>query len=192
MSKLNVRVPMINSCCFCVNLRTATLILSALGIFSHLYSALVIRQMPKTQGSFLYTLWIIYSYLSVAVCGAGAFGVYKNKVKLLRVFAFYYWVDLALGFILSILFSVKAFHLEDSVCQELGNDAGSKINLETCHQFYNNAALAVLVALGLSLVIRLHYSLAVWSYYRQSTTTRYAHVDLSNEDTDKLYETDFE
>ncbi|ORX91451.1 hypothetical protein K493DRAFT_317276 [Basidiobolus meristosporus CBS 931.73] len=191
MAMLNVRVPAINSCCFCINLRTATLLLAALGMFSHLYSALVIRQMPTTQGSFFYTLWIVYSYLSIVLCGAGAFGVYKNKSKLVKMFALYYWVDLAFGFFLSILFSVKAFHLEDSVCQELGNDANGRINLETCHQFYNNAALAVLVALGLSLVIRLHYSLAVWSFYRQSTTTRYAHVEGS-QDTDKLYEMDFE
>ncbi|KAK9767759.1 hypothetical protein K7432_002188 [Basidiobolus ranarum] len=186
-----VRIPIINSCCFCINLRTATLVLSSLGIFSHLYSALMIRQVSKSQESIFYTLWVLYSYISMAICGAGAFGVYKNRKKLLKFFALYYWVDLAFGFFLSILFSIKAFNLEDSICQELESNRMSKINLDICHQFYNNAALAALVAHSLSLVVRLHYSLAVWSYYRQTNTTRYTHIG-SSETTDSLFEMDFE
>ncbi|KAK9760007.1 hypothetical protein K7432_016402 [Basidiobolus ranarum] len=185
MAVLSVRVPKINSCCFCVSLRTAALSLSLLGITSHLYTAFLISSMP-TQNSTAYLLWVIYSYITAAIFAGGSFGIWKHKVKIIKIFAISYWIDLALGFILSISFAIKAFHLEKSVCSELNNSPDTSINTDTCHQFYNNAALAVLVALGLSLVIKVHYSLAVWSYYKQITSTRsYAYVEP--DDSDKLY-----
>ncbi|KAK9692899.1 hypothetical protein K7432_014142 [Basidiobolus ranarum] len=187
---MSPKIPTVSSCCFCINLRTATLILSVLGTISHFYNALVYSAMPNNS-PFIHNFAVACSYFTGVICAAGAYGVWKDNIKMIRTFAVYYWVDLVFGFISTIAFSILAFKMEDAICDEFLNSPEAELDPATCHQFYANAALTVVVALGLSLVVRLHYSLAVWSYYRQISLHR-NYLSIDREELDKNFDGEYE
>ncbi|CAJ0760996.1 9453_t:CDS:2, partial [Entrophospora sp. SA101] len=88
-------------------------------------------------------LGLFYSALSTyylgasLVCIAGIIGVIKNKVNYVKVYAYFYWWQLLIGFSLSIFFSIIAFYYDKDICEKLVEQP------------------------------ELHFCLAVWAYYQK-------------------------
>lgn len=157
---------MLKNCCFCIDLRTATLILSICGTLSHFYGAFSMSTLPNVDSDPV--MWVISSYSWIAgfACLAGLVGVMRNNLTYLRVFSFYYWADLALNFFFSVVFSVVAFTVGKDVCTEIVNAPEQEgLDMETCLEVYQATSIAVVLAMGVSLLLKLHYSLAIHAYY---------------------------
>ncbi|KAI8575055.1 hypothetical protein K450DRAFT_263498 [Umbelopsis ramanniana AG] len=181
---------MLSKCCFCVDLRTATLLLAVLGAMSHLWSAFamtgMVDSLENDEFSSMYTGLTLYSYATGLLCLVGAVGVAKNNIKKVRVFSIYYWVELVLNFILSTSFAFVAFSISQDVCDEvahtdLGN--GENMDMDECLNVYLDTASIATVALALNLLLKLHYALAIHSYYNK-LKYELAHPELALSDVD--------
>ncbi|KAG2183635.1 hypothetical protein INT43_006643, partial [Umbelopsis isabellina] len=167
----NNRSPFISSI---VIFRTATLVLAVLGAMSHLWSAFAMTGMldsleNDTDGlASIYTGLTLYSYGTGFLCLAGAIGVAKNNLRKVRLFAIYYWVELVLNFMLSTSFAYAAFSISQDVCDQVSHTDfgnGETLDMEECLDVYLDTAAIATVALALNLLLKLHYALAVHSYY---------------------------
>jgi len=158
---------MLNKCCLCIGLRPATLILAALGASSNLHNAWRLSGISSHEYGALYSSMATY-YLTISiVCLLGFIGVLKNKLKYVKVFAYYYWFQLVLGFILSIVFSVLAFYFDKDICQSLVERTEVDMDLDQCMEWYVKTAAMMVVLLELTCLIELHFCLAVWAYYKK-------------------------
>jgi len=158
---------MLSKCCFCIGLRPATLILSAIGIIANFTSAWQFSDYNSTKYSSIYSFISTYHFGVSMICLFGFVGVLKNKINYIRIFAYYFWYKVILGFALSILFSVLAFHLDRDICEELIGQHEIDVDLETCMDLYVKTAAWMVVLLGLTCLVELHFCLAVWAYYQQ-------------------------
>ncbi|OZJ04386.1 hypothetical protein BZG36_02407 [Bifiguratus adelaidae] len=165
---------MLSACCFCIDLRVATLILAMLGVFSNLCNYVSAANYTSTH-ALVPTAIAFYSLFSAAACFMGLLGVKSRNVKFLSVFSVYQWFDLSLQFFFAILFSVVAFAVKQDVCDEILSDEeykesfselmGTDMNNEECSEMYIATASAIVIGLGISILLKLHYALAVYSYF---------------------------
>ncbi|CAG8465391.1 1974_t:CDS:2 [Funneliformis mosseae] len=98
-------------CCFCIGLRTATLLLASLGALAYLSNAYHFSILAGQFG-FFYTVLSTYYLGASFACLAGIAGVLKNNLKYVKIYAMFYWWQLMLGFTISIVFSVVAFYFD--------------------------------------------------------------------------------
>ncbi|KAI9263109.1 hypothetical protein BDA99DRAFT_509333 [Phascolomyces articulosus] len=159
-------------CCFCINLRTATLFLAILGTITHLYGALILTAMSDEfedgDSGTVFGL-TMYSYLSGFACLAGAIGVIKHNAKHLRLFSAFYWVDLALHMVFSVASAFLFFSMHSEVCEQIVHEApkDEPIDMETCEQAYIGSAWVITLAMAINLLLKLHYAFAIHSYMLQ-------------------------
>ncbi|KAI8047080.1 uncharacterized protein B0P05DRAFT_566958 [Gilbertella persicaria] len=162
---------MLNKCCFCINLRTATLALAILGTLTHLYGAMTLTALSDEfddadTGAVLGLT--AYSYLSGFACLAGAIGVLKNNLKQLRFFTAYYWADLGLHTIFSVASAVLLFSLHTEICQEIVSEAkDDELDMNTCEMLYIRSSWFVTIAMAINMLMKLHFAFAVHSYTKQ-------------------------
>ncbi|KAK9722510.1 hypothetical protein K7432_002614 [Basidiobolus ranarum] len=154
----------IGTCCFCISVRTATLILATLGALGNLLTILTYGLQPVY--SFGYTQNVI-SYLFFLICCAGVYGVWKENIRMIRTFVVYYWMTFTISMISVVMFSLTVFQREDSVCEEVSSNPEFEMDMDTCYQYYFKIALGTVIASCISLVFNLYCGIAVWSYYRQ-------------------------
>ncbi|KAF1804457.1 hypothetical protein V8B55DRAFT_1500129 [Mucor lusitanicus] len=162
---------MLNNCCFCINLRTATLVLAVLGAVTHLYGAMTLTALSDEfddadTGAVLGLT--AYSYLSGFACLAGAVGVLKNNVKHLRFFNAYYWADLGLHTMFSVASALMLFSLHTDVCKEIVSEAkDDEFDMNTCESVYIQGAWVVTIAMAINMLLKLHFAFAIHSYTKQ-------------------------
>ncbi|CAO3596388.1 unnamed protein product [Absidia cylindrospora] len=175
------------NCCFCINLRTATLFLAILGTVTHFYSGLTLTTMSDAFQDFdrgtVYGL-TIYSYFSGIACMAGAIGVFKNNVKKLRFFSFYYWMDLILHTGFAVASAAMLFTLHTDICSEIIQDGNVDFDMETCEAVYIQSAWIITVAMAINMLLKLHFAFAIHSYIQrvQQEQSSYQQLD-HHEDT---------
>ncbi|KAI9478507.1 MAG: hypothetical protein EXX96DRAFT_571179 [Benjaminiella poitrasii] len=162
---------MLKNCCFCINLRTATLVLALMGTMTHLYGAMTLTalsdEFEEADTSTLLGL-TVYSYLSGFACLAGAIGVLKKNLKHLCLFNTYYWVDLALHTIFSIASAYLLFSLHTDLCKEIVSEAqDDEFDLATCEYVYIRGAWLVTIAMAINMLLKLHFAFAIHSYMKQ-------------------------
>ncbi|KAG2217645.1 hypothetical protein INT45_004221 [Circinella minor] len=159
-------------CCFCINLRTATLFLAVLGTITHLYGALILTAMSDEfedgDSGTVFGL-TMYSYLSGLACLAGAIGVIKHNAKHLRLFSAFYWVDLALHMVFSVASAFLFFSMHSEVCEQIVHEApkDEPIDMETCESAYIGSAWVITIAMAINLLLKLHFAFAIHSYMLQ-------------------------
>ncbi|KAG2208489.1 hypothetical protein INT47_010185 [Mucor saturninus] len=159
---------MLNNCCFCINLRTATLVLAVLGAVTHLYGAMTLTalsdEFDEADTSAMFGL-TAYSYLSGFACLAGAIGVLKNNVKHLRFFSTFYWADLGLHTMFSIASAFMLFSLHTDICNEIVSEAkDEEFDMSTCESVYISSAWIVTLAMAINMLLKLHFAFAIHSY----------------------------
>ncbi|RHZ88141.1 hypothetical protein Glove_26g7 [Diversispora epigaea] len=159
---------MLNKCCFCIGLRTATFILAAFGILSYMTNAYRFSKMGEKFGM-VYSVLSTYYIGAAIACIAGLYGVIKNKVNYVRIYSIFYWWQLVLGFSVSIAFSILAFYIDKDVCQGIieNKPPDMELDLEQCMDWYKKTAAAMVVFLGITCLIDLHFCMAVWAYYQK-------------------------
>jgi len=160
---------MLTKCCICIDLRTATLILALFGTVTHLWNAFVLSAVDPRAMYYRDVLPFVsfYSWVTGIVCLAGFVGVLKNKVTFIRYFAIYCWFDLIVSVLFSIIFSVVAFSVRGPVCELIVKqplEGAEPIDMSTCMDLYLTAAIGVVVVMCLSLLVNLHFCLAIHSY----------------------------
>ncbi|CAO3633314.1 unnamed protein product [Mucor hiemalis] len=162
---------MLNNCCFCINLRTATLVLAAMGAVTHLYGAMTLTALSDEfdeadTGAVLGLT--AYSYLSGFACLAGAIGVLKNNVKQLRFFNAYYWADLGLHTLFSVASAFMLFSLHTEICKEIVSEAkDDEFDMNTCESVYISSAWIVTLAMAINMLMKLHFAFAIHSYTKR-------------------------
>nr|CAG8479306.1 3318_t:CDS:2 [Entrophospora candida] len=119
-----------------------TLVLASLGTLGYLSNAYHFSLLAEQLGLFYSALSTYYLGASL-VCIAGIIGVIKNKVNYVKVYAYFYWWQLLIGFSLSIFFSIIAFYYDKDI------------------------SVTMVISLGISCLIDLHFCLAVWAYYQK-------------------------
>ncbi|KAI7903016.1 uncharacterized protein BX663DRAFT_509246 [Cokeromyces recurvatus] len=162
---------MLKNCCFCINLRTATLVLAVLGAITHLYGAMTLTalsdEFEEADTGALFGL-TAYSYFSGFACLAGAIGVLKKNIKHLCLFNTYYWADLALHTIFSIASAYLLFSLHSELCKELVSEAQDvEFDMSTCEYVYIRGAWFVTIAMAVNMLLKLHFAFAIHSYMKQ-------------------------
>ncbi|CAB4399180.1 unnamed protein product [Rhizophagus irregularis] len=157
---------MLSKCCFCIGLRTATLILASLGTLSYLSNAYHLSILAGNFG-FFYSVLSTYYLAATFACIAGIAGVLKNNAKYVRIFATFYWWQLMLGFTVSIVFSVVAFYFNKDVCEQLIEEPDIDMDMRTCVNWYIKTVSTMVVMLAISCIIDLHFCMAVWAYYQR-------------------------
>jgi len=160
---------MLSKCCFCVDLRVATLILAIFGTVSHLYNAVISGSLPSSgsdSDSFM-TIFYTFSYIGAFASIAGFFGVLRRNPKLVKLFSAYAFAELALSFVFAILLSFVAFMVRRDVCDEIlaQPDLELDFDMSTCLKYYDGVAAAAIVAIGIGLFVRLHFAMAIRAYY---------------------------
>ncbi|KAI8879876.1 hypothetical protein K501DRAFT_255989 [Backusella circina FSU 941] len=159
---------MLKNCCFCISLRTATLLLAVLGAFSHLYGAMTLTalsgEFDEADSGAVFGL-TAYSYLSGFACLAGAVGVIKNNAKQLNFFSAYYWADLALHTMFSIASAVMFFSLHTEICKEIVSEVqDDEFDMKTCEVFYIRSAWIITLAMAINMLLKLHFAFAIHAY----------------------------
>jgi len=157
---------MLSKCCFCIGLRPATLILASLGTLGYLSNAYHFSLLAEQLGLFYSALSTYYLGASL-VCIAGIIGVIKNKVNYVKVYAYFYWWQLLIGFSLSIFFSIIAFYYDKDICEKLVEQPEVDMDMDACMDWYIKSAVTMVISLGISCLIDLHFCLAVWAYYQK-------------------------
>ncbi|KAI8335463.1 hypothetical protein BC941DRAFT_430398 [Chlamydoabsidia padenii] len=177
------------NCCFCISLRTATLMLALLGTLTHFYSGLTLSTVSfEDYDSGVVFALTLYSYLSGWACLAGAMGVLKNNVKRLRLFNVYYWVDLVLHSFFAVGGAAMLFVLHTNICEELTLQ-DTELDMETCEAAYITSAWIVTIAMALNMLLKLHFAFAIHSYYKriqQQTTTALVVVTMDDEQKEEI------
>ncbi|CAO3636317.1 unnamed protein product [Cunninghamella blakesleeana] len=158
------------NCCFCINLRTATLFLALVGTLTHFYSGLTLTALSDSFQDFdkgtVYGL-TLYSYLSGFACLAGTVGVLKNNVKKLQIFNVYYWVDFAVHTLFAVGSSVMLFTLHTDICKEIIQDDSVDLDMESCEQLYIQSAWIITFAMAANMLLKLHFAFAIHNYTLQ-------------------------
>ncbi|KAI8973223.1 hypothetical protein BDF20DRAFT_824085 [Mycotypha africana] len=166
---------MLNNCCFCISLRTATLILAVLGAFTHLYGAMTLTALSTDfddadTGAILGLT--AYSYLSGFACLAGAIGVMKNNIRHLKFFNAYYWADLGMHTMFSIASAFMLFSLHSEICKEIVSEANDdEFDMNTCEYVYIRSAWFVIIAMAINMLLKLHFAFAIHSYTKRVKQT---------------------
>ncbi|CEG65705.1 hypothetical protein RMATCC62417_02433 [Rhizopus microsporus] len=159
---------MLSHCCFCINLKTATLLLAVLGTISHLYGALTLTALSdEFEDADMGAVFGLtaYSYLSGFACLAGAIGVIKNNVKHLKFFSIYYWADLVLHTFFSVASAVLLFSLDREICKEIVSEVkDDELDMNTCESIYISSAWIVTLAMAINMLLKLHFAFAIHSY----------------------------
>ncbi|ORY93757.1 hypothetical protein BCR43DRAFT_477134 [Syncephalastrum racemosum] len=161
---------MTKNCCFCINLRTATLFLAVLGTVTHLYSAVVLTALAdEFEDADFGTVFglTMYSYSSGFICLAGAMGVIKHNAKYLSYFSAFYWADLALHTVFSVASTFLLFSMHTGVCKEIIRQAEEDLDLETCEAAYIGSAWVVTAAMAINMLLKLHFAFAIRAYMLQ-------------------------
>ncbi|KAL1920176.1 uncharacterized protein VTP21DRAFT_1322 [Calcarisporiella thermophila] len=155
------------ACCFCIDLRTATIFLSLMGILSHVFSGITLSSV-NDMGDDQYLIPVVsaYNWIAALACALGFAGVFKKNAALVKVFSIYYWLDLSLGFAFITLFSIFSFGFRDDLCDAIVEQPDLDITREECLANYYTILGIALAAQGICLLIKLHFSLAIWNYYR--------------------------
>ncbi|RUS19787.1 hypothetical protein BC937DRAFT_86912 [Endogone sp. FLAS-F59071] len=190
---------MLKKCCLCIDLRWATLILAICGMLSHLYSALRLADIPDNENNWVMSGISMYLWGAALACLAGFVGVLSNNVVYLRFFVIYYWVDLALNFLFSVIFAVVVFSVGKNVCDEIVNGESvdtleqEKLDMQSCLSIYFATCTGVVLAMGFNLLLKvpfsprlftvfgnylLHYSLAIHAYYLTVRHQKQQHISL--------------
>ncbi|CAG8560129.1 10747_t:CDS:2 [Ambispora leptoticha] len=157
---------MLSKCCLCIDLKTGTLILASLGAVLNFCNAWRISGLSSEQLGTVYSAMAFY-YLAIGfICATGFVGVLKNKINYVKLFAYYYWFHLLLGLTLSIVFSVLAFHYDRDICQKVIEQPDIDIDFDACMKIYLRTVSSMVVLLGLTCLIELHFCLAIWAYYQ--------------------------
>ncbi|RIB22853.1 hypothetical protein C2G38_2293622 [Gigaspora rosea] len=157
---------MLTKCCFCIGLRAATLILATLGAVSYMTNAYHFSLLAGQFG-FFYSALSTYYIGATFACIAGIIGVIKNKINYVKIYSIFYWWQLLLGFTLSIVFSIVAFYFDKDICEKLIEQPDVDMDMDTCMDWYIKTASTMVVCLGISCLIDLHFCMAVWAYYQR-------------------------
>ncbi|CAG8439586.1 10892_t:CDS:10 [Ambispora gerdemannii] len=145
---------------------TGTLILASLGVVLNFINAWRFSGMASERLGTVYSALATYYLVISVICAVGFIGVSKKKINYVRLFAYYYWCELFLGFILSIVFSVLAFHFDKDICQKVIEQPDVDIDFDTCMKMYVQTVSSLIILLGLTCLIEFHFCLAVWAYYQ--------------------------
>jgi hypothetical protein len=160
---------MLTKCCFCVNLRVATLILAILGTTSHLYNAVISVTIPTVtpDADTIMTFFSTFSYIGAFASMAGFLGVLQRNPRLVKIFSAYAFAELALSFFFAILLSFVAFMVRRDVCSEILTmpDLELDLDMSSCLESYDIVVAATIVAIGIGLFVRLHFAMAIRAYY---------------------------
>ncbi|CAG8586826.1 10523_t:CDS:2 [Ambispora leptoticha] len=65
--------------------------------------------------------------------------------------------------LLSIVFSILAFHYERDLCRMLTKQQ----DIEECMKVYIQTVLSTTIFLGISTLFQVHFCLAIWTYYQK-------------------------
>lgn len=181
---------LINKCCLCIDLKVASLILASLGAFSHLYNMALLMDMPTAHHGAMrdrdlavnevaYNLMALYSFVAGIFCLVAIRGVLKSEPKQLRYFALINWFELGCSFAMTIIFSLMAFSLDvDDTCERIIDQRPDvDMDMKQCKQVYASLATWVTFVIAASLLLKLHFCLAVQSYYvRLLTQSQYDRI----------------
>ncbi|KAI9351039.1 hypothetical protein BD770DRAFT_429603 [Pilaira anomala] len=159
---------MLKNCCFCINLRTATLVLAVLGAVTNLYSAMTLTvlsdEFDETDTAAMFGI-TAYSYLSGFACLAGIIGVFKNNVKHLGFFSSFYWADLGLHTLFSIASAVMLFSLHTEICNEVVSEAkDEEFDMDVCESVYISSAWIISLLMAINMLLKLHFAFAIHAY----------------------------
>ncbi|KAL1916599.1 uncharacterized protein VTP21DRAFT_5790 [Calcarisporiella thermophila] len=162
-------------CCFCFDLRTGVLVLSLFGTITQFWNAIALSALPaRPQYAAILSAFIAYSWMAGLACLAGFAGVVKNNFNYIRAYSIFYIMDVIVGFALAIGLSTAAFAYKSSVCDWLIHrpDLDLEISLNECLAWYTKTAVIVISLFGIFMLVRLHFLMAVWGYYRTLLRTR--------------------
>ncbi|KAJ8656048.1 hypothetical protein O0I10_008270 [Lichtheimia ornata] len=158
-----------DKCCFCISLKTGTLLLAILGTISHFYGAITLTalsdELKNVDGGTVFGL-TMYSYLSGFACLAGAIGVVKHNAKHLRLFSSFYWIDLALHMLFSVASAYLLFSMHTEICEQVVREAPNDepMDMESCESVYSASAWLVTLAMAINMLIKLHFAFAIHRY----------------------------
>ena len=105
----------------------------------------------------------------------------------MRLFAILNWFELACAYAFTILLSVIAFAFPvGSICESFDDQLDGGFDVQKCKTWYNSVAATLVIGFSISLLIKTHYCLAVWSYYlklvkeEQYSGTPYAYTVITS------------
>ncbi|KAI9315494.1 hypothetical protein BX666DRAFT_2028402 [Dichotomocladium elegans] len=158
-----------DKCCFCISLRTGTLLLAILGTVSHLYGALTLTALSDGLSNIDRNTVLgltFYSYLSGFTCLAGAIGVVKRNAKKLRLFSIFYWVDLGLHMLFSVASAFMLFSMRTEICEKFIDESMTEdhLEMEDCLSAITASAWLVTIAMAINLLFKLHFAFAINRY----------------------------
>ncbi|KAF8735963.1 hypothetical protein AX14_001108 [Amanita brunnescens Koide BX004] len=119
-------------------------------------------------------IFCVYSAFAGAVSVVGLAGVIKNKPSLVRFFRDFYIADFSFCTSFAIIVVYAAFHTttRTGICEEFSRHPELMrdmqemgMNIENCELWLSRAALAIAAVMFTVVVIRLHFLLAVSTYY---------------------------
>ncbi|KAF8961056.1 hypothetical protein BDZ97DRAFT_1830053 [Flammula alnicola] len=132
----------------------------------------------------IWGLLSIYFASAAAVCGVGFYGVLKHKPKHVRFYRDYSIADFSFCAIFTALATYGAFlsPARAGVCEEFSHHPDLMrdmlevgLNIENCELWLERAVFAGLAFLVVIMAIRLHFLLAVSSYYSHLVRHRSFH-----------------
>ncbi|KAI9225968.1 MAG: hypothetical protein DHS80DRAFT_33183 [Piptocephalis tieghemiana] len=161
-------MPKLETCCFCIDIRQGTLILAGIGVVSHLYNAVALLSTPSGEGKgplVLFILLGLYSLVAGLASLGGVVGLLKRDFRLLRFFAYYYAVDVLVGFLALGGFLLYSLLSPEYVCREVSKSPESKVAFETCMRVYSSAMWSLFLSLLVASAVKVHYCLVIWTHY---------------------------
>jgi len=167
-----------DKCCFCVDLKSASLLLASLGTFSHLYNAVLLFTMPRAHHGpdprddfeplyeTPYKLMALYYLGASIICLMAVRGVIRSDHRQLRLFALLTWFEFGCSVALTAIFALMAFSIDvDSACRGLTDRPDVDMDVKECTSMYVSMASWASMFMTVGLFIKLHYCLVVQSYY---------------------------
>jgi len=175
--------------------RTASLVISLLGaIFNFTFAVQVLaawrslKWEPESEWEGAADSWRVdgvklvwgllsaYFVAAASACLVGLVGILKNRRSLIRFYRDYSIADFSFCSFFTIVGAYAAFRTstKSGVCEELSRQpqlmrdlVEMGLNLENCEQWFQRAVLAILGGMLVVIVVRLHFLIAVSSYYSQ-------------------------
>ncbi|KAK2465963.1 hypothetical protein APHAL10511_001604 [Amanita phalloides] len=162
------------------------LLFNSLAVAQLLRISLFFKSEPDTEWESLGDKWridglklvagLLFAYFSSAavISATGLLGVIKSKPSLVRFYRDYYIADFSFCTSFAIIVTYAAFHttMRTGICEELSRHPELMrdmqemgMNIENCELWLSRAALAIAAVMFTLVAIRLHFLLAVSTFY---------------------------
>ncbi|EPQ58943.1 hypothetical protein GLOTRDRAFT_113798 [Gloeophyllum trabeum ATCC 11539] len=116
----------------------------------------------------------VYFAFSAIASIVGFAGILKHRLSFVRFYRDYSIADFAFSTFLTLFATYESFRnsVRAGVCEELSRQpewlrdmADMGLNLENCELWFERASIALIGVMGIVLIVRLHFLVAVLTYY---------------------------